>query len=108
MLSLSSASAEDLVLSGKANDEVVSQFQIEADYYRSKAAALMQKYEPPANEESAVNRVVLDVLKIRAEQEAAYLSRLQKSDELDRVAIGVSELYLQHIQRTISRMERSA
>ncbi len=107
MLSLSSASAEDIILSESARDEIVSQFQIEADYYRSKAAALMQKYEPPASEEVAVNRVVLDVLKIRADQEASYLGRLQKADELDQAAIGVSELYLAHIQREISRLERS-
>lgn len=105
MLSLSSPTEETSATSGKAID-MVEQYQIEAEYYRGKAAALLQKYEPPANEEVAVHRVVLDVLKIREEAEAAHLRRLQKARELDRQAIGVSELYLAHIHREISKLER--
>lgn len=107
MLSMSSASAGDQTGLTASGDEYVNQCQIEADYYRNKAAALMQKYEPPANDEDAVSRVVLDVLKIRADQESSYLSRLNKAPEVDRAAIYVSELYLDHIQREIAAIERA-
>ncbi|WP_194500048.1 hypothetical protein [Cerasicoccus arenae] len=107
MLSLSSASADGGSLrEGRTSDEVVEHYQIEAEYYRSKAAALMQKYEPPANDEIAVYRVVLDVLQIRLEEETAHLRRLQKADELDRQAVGASELFVAHIQREINKMEQ--
>lgn len=106
LLSLTTASAEEVAERKAADLNAVEHYQIEADYYRLKAAALMQKYEPPANDDIAVRRVVLDALKIHEEAEAIHLRRLQKADSLDRQAIGVSELYLEYIRKEIAKLER--
>lgn len=108
LLSVGSASADDITRAQDANgDEVVARYQIEAEYYRSKAAALMQKYEPPTNDEVAVNRVVLDALRIRQEEEIAHIRRLQKAEPQNRQAIYVSEIFLEHIQCEIAKTERA-